>query len=241
MRISVCMATYNGERFIKEQVDSILKQLGSNDEIVISDDGSKDATLDIIKGYRDDRIKIYHHVSEGSNSFEKATNNFENALKHATGDYIFLSDQDDIWTDDKVQVMMKGLSNNLLVQCQLSPFGANKESECGLRIDKIKGFWTNLYMLPFAGCCMAFKRSLLEVTLPFPKGITAHDAWIGMVGVVSGRYCFIENKCQLYRLHNDNVSGISKSSNSLWFKISYRWNILKNILQRRKMLNKIRT
>lgn len=238
-KISVCMATYNGEKYIKEQVDSILKQLGANDEIIVSDDGSKDATLDILKGYRDDRIKIYHHVSGGSNSFERATNNFENALKHAAGDYIFLSDQDDIWTDDKVQIMAEGLKNNLIVHCQLSPFGANKDNECGLRIDKINGFWNNLYSLPFAGCCMAFRRPLLEVILPFPKGIIAHDAWIGMVGIASRRYCFLDDICQLYRLHGDNVSGISKSTNCVISKLRYRWTILRNIFKRREIFTKI--
>lgn len=232
VKISVCMATYNGEKYIKEQVDSILKQLGANDEIIVSDDGSKDATLDILKGYRDDRIKIYHHVSEGSNSFEKATNNFENALKHATGDYIFLSDQDDIWTDDKVQVMMKGLSNNLLVQCQLAPFSADGETDTKLIIQNQKGFLANLCVLPFVGCCMAFRKSLLESILPFPKGIIAHDTWIGMVGFVSGRYMFINDKCQLYRLHGANVSGVSSSTNSLWCKLCYRFRIAWAILRR---------
>ena len=237
--VAVLMSTYNGSKYLREQIDSILRQEDANIHLFIRDDGSRDDTTRIIDEYINGNDSIHLILGENigvGRSFMQLVYDTPNDY-----DYYAFSDQDDIWTDDKVQVMMKGLSNNLLVQCQLSPFGANKESECGLRIDKIKGFWTNLYMLPFAGCCMAFKRSLLEVTLPFPKGITAHDAWIGMVGVVSGRYCFIENKCQLYRLHNDNVSGISKSSNSLWFKISYRWNILKNILQRRKMLNKIRT
>ena len=122
------MATYNGEKYIKEQVDSILKQLGPEDEIIVSDDGSKDATIETLRSYCDVRIKIYHHTSCGANSFEKASSNFENALTKATGDIIFLSDQDDIWTDDKVKVMVDGLKNNLMVQCQLAPFSADSET-----------------------------------------------------------------------------------------------------------------
>lgn len=99
--ISVCMATYNGEKYIKEQIDSILKQLGSDDELVISDDGSSDGTIDIILGYHDPRIHLY------KGSFHSPAFNFENALKNATGDFIFLSDQDDIWYDNKVPEILK--------------------------------------------------------------------------------------------------------------------------------------
>lgn len=239
-KISVCMATYNGEKYIKEQVDSIIKQLGPDDEIIVSDDGSKDSTLSILKGFNDNRIKILHHVSEGANSFERATNNFENALTNATGDTIFLSDQDDIWSDNKVRIMLEGLEKNLIVQCQLLPFYTGKRNECRLRIVKQNGFLPNLYMLPFVGCCLAFKSSLLKAILPFPKGIVAHDAWIGMVGVASGHYSFLENKSQLYRLHDDNVSGVSKSTNSFLFKLRYRWVILVNLIKRFVILKNIR-
>lgn len=94
--ISVCMATYNGEEYIKEQLESILCQLGEMDEIIISDDGSTDNTLNIIESYNDSRIKI--HINTGKHGF---VYNFENALQKAKGEYIFLSDQDDIWLPEK--------------------------------------------------------------------------------------------------------------------------------------------
>ena len=96
--ISVCMAIYNGEKYIKEQIDSILMQLSNEDELVISDDSSNDRTLDIIAEYNDRRIKVLHHIPAIGNSFVKAKANFENALSVAKGDYIFLSDQDDVWS-----------------------------------------------------------------------------------------------------------------------------------------------
>ena len=89
--ISVCMASYNGAIFIKQQAVSILNQLGLEDELIISDDGSKDNTLEILASLNDSRIKIYHHSAPHG-----VVSNFENAIKHASGDYIFLSDQDDI-------------------------------------------------------------------------------------------------------------------------------------------------
>ena len=95
MKISVCIATYNGAKYIEEQVQSILYQLSEKDEIINSDDGSKDNTLAIIKSLNDARIKVIHNTLKHG-----LVSNFENAIKHADGDYIFLSDQDDIWTSN---------------------------------------------------------------------------------------------------------------------------------------------
>ena len=92
------MATYNGSRYIKEQIDSILSQLSALDELIISDDHSTDSTYKIIKSYNDNRIKFY------LNELEKGvTHNFENALLHSKGDTIFLADQDDVWNKEKIQ------------------------------------------------------------------------------------------------------------------------------------------
>lgn len=90
--ISVCMPTYNGEKFIRIQLESILSQLGNDDEIVISDDSSTDKTVEITKSFNDSRI----HLLE-NNTFHSPIYNLENALKNAKGDFIFLSDQDDEW------------------------------------------------------------------------------------------------------------------------------------------------
>ena len=109
--ISVCIATYNGGKFLGEQLQSILCQLGKDDEVIISDDGSTDNTYLLVMSIQDNRIKFYKHKSD---SFllphEKATLNFENALKYAKGDYIFLSDQDDVWVENKVEVMCQILN-----------------------------------------------------------------------------------------------------------------------------------
>ena len=99
--ISVCMASYNGEKYIKEQIDSILKQLSDEDELVISDDGSTDNTLSVIQSIHDKRIKLIHN--QGEHGYSR---NFENALKNSKGDYIFLSDQDDVWKDNKVETIL---------------------------------------------------------------------------------------------------------------------------------------
>ena len=130
--ISVCLASHNGEKYIKKQIDSILSQLSSQDELIISDDGSTDLTLSIIHRYKDERIKLLHYKQDvsvlrkkHSKQFYLATKNFENALKNAKGDYIFLSDQDDIWLPDRVEVMVNSLKKNDCVMCNLNLIDEN--------------------------------------------------------------------------------------------------------------------
>ena len=104
--ISVCIATYNGEKYLRKQLDSILNQLEYNDEVIISDDGSSDETLNIISSYNDKRIHVFHNKGEHG-----VVKNFENGLNHVLGDYIFLCDQDDIWKSNKVQVVLNELKD----------------------------------------------------------------------------------------------------------------------------------
>ena len=173
--ISVCIATYNGEKYIKEQIDSILCQLGIEDEVIISDDGSTDATLTIIESYKDDRISLY------KNAFKNVVLNFEFVINKANGDYIFLSDQDDIWHKDKVELYMKSFSENpeaILTISDLQIIDKN-----GLLLDKVfyKNKFTsnlgkNLVVNNFIGCAMAFRGNIKEKILPFPKNIAMHVA-----------------------------------------------------------------
>src|SRR5687767_8891539 len=103
-RVSVCMATFNGARFVEAQVESILRELRPDDELVVSDDGSSDATLDKVRRFSDARVRILAAGRLG------VAPNFEHALRHARGDCIFLSDQDDVWLPGKVELMCKALA-----------------------------------------------------------------------------------------------------------------------------------
>ena len=104
MNISVCMATHNGEKYLRQQVDSILTQLDSYDELVISDDNSKDFTLSILTSFNDPRIKILP-----AEKFGTPVRNFEYALQHCIHPFIFLADQDDVWHPEKVRIMKEVL------------------------------------------------------------------------------------------------------------------------------------
>mgnify|MGYP004506504031 CR=1 FL=1 len=232
--ISVCMATYNGERFIKEQIDSILPQLSKDDEFIISDDGSTDRTLEIIASYNDERIKVFHHQKnpeyakiKHSRNFYYATSNFENALKRAKGDYIFLSDQDDIWMPNKVQKMIPILkefdcvmSNNQIIDVNGKPlnFFLGEKQPFG------KSVFTNLKRTPFLGCCMAFSRKSLDYILPFPRKLICHDLWMGALCAYKNSLSYIDEPLHEYRFHENSVSPsvTANSKNPFLFKIKYR-------------------
>ena len=227
--ISVCVATYNGEKFIKEQIESILCQLSSDDEIIVSDDGSTDGTIVIINCIGDKRIRIIEGPRKHSPTF-----NFENALKEAKGNYIFLADQDDVWKTNKVEVCMKWLqkydcvvSDAEVTDSNLNPLYPSLYAIMQVRQGHIYNtVWKNGY----TGCCMAFRRNILEASLPFPKDIPMHDIWIGNVAAYKYNVKFIPDKLILFRRHKETISCNGKGSKySIWQQMKFRWSIIKNI------------
>ena len=228
--ISVCVATYNGEKFIREQIDSILCQLSSDDEIIVSDDGSTDGTIVIINCIGDKRIRIIEGPRKHSPTF-----NFENALKEAKGDYIFLADQDDVWKTNKVEVCMKWLqkydcvvSDAEVTDSNLNPLYPSLYAIMQVRQGHIYNtVWKNGY----TGCCMAFRRNILEASLPFPKDIPMHDIWIGNVAAYKYNVKFIPDKLILFRRHKETISCNGKGSKySIWQQMKFRWSIINNIV-----------
>lgn len=219
--VSVCIATYNGEKYIEAQIKSILDQLNQDDEIIISDDSSTDKTLDIIRNLFDPRIKIFK-----DNTFHSPTFNFENALKQAKGEIIFLADQDDIWFPDRVSkaVMALKTSNIDCVICNriIIDHNGNSNGEPIIQNDFTKiPFWKVLYHNPYIGCCMAFNRALLDKALPFPKNLPMHDLWIGLLAHKNKRSGFIPTPLIGYRRHGNNVT-TGKSPYSVAYRILFR-------------------
>lgn len=220
--ISVCMAAYNGEKYIREQLDSILSQLGENDEVVISDDGSKDGTRAVIESVGDKRIRYVEN--QGKHGF---THNFENALRHAKGDYIFLSDQDDIWVKNKVERVMQSLQHHHLVihDCKTVNNDMIVLQESRFDFFHIKGgFFHHLIKSRYLGCCMAFDRTLLNKALPFPKNdaLVEHDIWIAAVGLLYFKTELLREQLILYRRHGNNVSDGGFEKGYSFFNKIYR-------------------
>lgn len=207
--ISICMASFNGAKYIKQQIDSILCQIGDFDELIISDDGSTDGTLDILKSYDDSRIKIlFHNKTYHKYSFGFTSSNFENAINYASGDIIFLSDQDDIWLPNKLKKMVDALKENLLVlsDCSIIDNDMNVIVESKFKYENIrKGFLNNIYKNGYLGCCVAFRSELKKSVLPFRKNVP-HDMWIALIAESVGDVCFLDEVLLLYRRHDSNVS-----------------------------------
>lgn len=237
MKISVCMASYNGEKYIRQQIDSILPQLGESDELIISDDSSTDDTISIIKSINDNRITVIEEQK-----FKSPVFNFENALKNATGDIIFLCDQDDIWLPNKVNSVLPYLEQYDLIvsDCKIVDGNLNIiEDSFFKKMHSSTGFWKNYIKNRYLGCCMAFKKEVLDYALPFPPQIAMHDIWLGLCAELFGHPFFLKKTLVLYRRHGNNASfGSEKSKNSLIFKIKYRISLIKMLVNRRKELKK---
>lgn len=209
--ISVCIATYNGAEYILAQLDTILSQLGPEDEIIISDDGSTDDTISILRSVTDPRVHVYINDSPRG-----VTANFYNALLKAQGDYIFLSDQDDIWLPNKVSRSMALLkecdllvSDAIVTDARLQPLSPSLFALIGSK----EGLWKNWLACSFYGSCMAFRREVLDAAKPFPQAsYIAHDWWIGMVAESRFRVRFVAEPLMMYRRHKDTVTQVSTGS-----------------------------
>jgi glycosyltransferase involved in cell wall biosynthesis len=214
--VSVVMGTYNGEKYLKQQIESILNQTYSNFELIVVDDASTDQTLSILQDYaeRDNRIQIY--TAEKNIGLVE---NFERGLILAKGDLIALSDQDDIFREDKIELLvnkLKAFPKRDLVISDLSLIDSNGNKTHD-------SFWQNQRLNPSAGkpfrrliysnfatgCAMMFRRKLLNTALPFPKGILVHDWWIAVVATTknAGGLCLIRESLTAYRQHGANVIG----------------------------------
>ena len=233
--ISVCMASRNSEKFIKQQIESILCQLNENDELIISDDNSSDNTILIIEAICDSRIKLVHHEPskkkfKNGAGFYYATANFENALKFAKGDIVFLSDHDDIWEKGKVKICLNELRDADFVMSNFSLINENglETNPKYLDFDPLAGgILKTIFVAKMQGCTMAFKRNVLEIALPFPKNLMLHDAWIGLMAKKHFKVKFIDLPLIKYRRTGENVStSAGKSNNPIWFRLFYRIKIL---------------
>ena len=231
-KVSVAMATYNGKKYIQEQIDSILENLEKKDELIISDDGSNDGTIEIIKKNikKDNRIKLINGPQRG------VIKNFENALLNCNGDYIFLSDQDDIWLPNKVKTVMSYFEqDDKLIAIVHDAMVIDENNNVIMKSwfehrNSKKGFLSNLIKNRYLGCCMAFDKRLLKYALPIPEDIEMHDWWLGLCAELKGRTKFINERLFMYRRHDNNVSSLNHYPLKKMIKNRYKliYNILKN-------------
>lgn len=213
VRVSVVMVTYNGGAYLRQQLDSVLAQLGEQDELVVSDDGSQDGTLLILQEYQTQNRKVRLLKGPG----QGIKKNVEHAILAARGHYIFLADQDDIWLPGKVDRVLQVFEEQKasVVVHDAKVFQGRDNSQ--IFIDSFftfrgsgAGVMKNITKNTYIGCCMAFRRELLKMILPIPVQIEMHDQWIGVLGdYFAGKSYFLPEALLLYRRHGENNSAMS--------------------------------
>jgi glycosyltransferase involved in cell wall biosynthesis len=232
MKISVCMATYNGSRYIERQLASILGQLSETDEVILVDDHSSDATLGVVGEIDDDRIKIYRNDAN-----EGMLRTFEKAIRLASGAIIFLSDQADLWYPEKVKKFLDVFDMHPDVTLVLSDAKVIDDADRVVADSFFEGrggfspcLLHNIFKNKFLGCTMAFRRLMVEKILPFPADIPMHDMWIGCINSIYGKPYFLDMPMMEYRRHQNNASPAKRQG--LGRILVWRWQLIKNLCQR---------
>lgn len=205
--VSVVMCTYNGEKFLRPQIGSVLSQTYSNIELVIVDDASSDNTVQILEEYKRKDSRVKYFVNEKNLGYNK---NFEKAFSLAPGDYIAPCDQDDIWAASKIEMMMNEWSEDSLFVYSLSGNFAN--DDFAHRTDAPKVYYSSIddihklvFNSPVHGHACMFKKELLKSCTPFPADIF-YDWWISMHAGSIGTIGCIPQTLTWHRVHEKNFS-----------------------------------
>jgi glycosyltransferase involved in cell wall biosynthesis len=225
LSISVCMASFNGELFIKEQLISICSQLKSEDEIIIFDDNSSDKTREIIESINDSRIRLYLKSTQRGE-----VSSFSKAIENAKNNLIFLSDQDDIWKPIKISKTIEAFN---LSRCNLITSNFQWIDQEGTEIDifydgvsknSSKNYLKNVIDIfigktNYFGCAMAFHKDLKDLILPIPNYVESHDLWIALAGNIYKSNLHLNEKLFLKRFHSNNTT--STVSNRPFYRKAY--------------------
>ncbi len=218
LSVSVAMAVRNGLPYLEEQLQSILAQLQAQDEVIISLDPEDTDSKDYLAALSCPNLTVLQGEQSG------VLPNFENALRHCNNEIILLADQDDVWLEGKVKALKEVFATEkktLLVLHDATV--VDGEKKClhpsffemhGVHHGVLRNFSRNSFM----GCCMAFRRELLDVALPFPPTIPMHDQWLGMIAEQADAVAFLPTPYLLWRRHGANASQTHHASLSLMLK-----------------------
>lgn len=228
VRISVVLASYNGALYITEQLESLLAALGPQDEIVVSDDGSTDATIEHVQALHDPRIRL---IAGGQRLGYQG--NFARAIAATSGEYIFFSDQDDVCLPARIPMSLAMLAHNvcvcgdaIVVDSSLQPL---QQSHFAARRARF-GAWSLFLRPAVIGATMACQRDFLLSLLPFPEGVP-HDMWLSIEAARRSQLGVAREPFVLYRRHQTAVSATgSFSTRALRKRLRERWLLLKALL-----------
>lgn len=219
-KIDILMATYNGEKYLSEQIDSILDQTFQDWRLVIHDDGSRDETVRIINAYVEKYPNKIVHIDDGIRT-GGAKNNFFHLMKFVQAEYIMFSDQDDVWEKEKVEITYSEMKKNEIndVPClvftdlKVVDFDLNLISNSLKSYQKLqmpKNLEDSLLRNCVTGCTMMINSALYQ-SMTYPRDALMHDWWC-MIEVFKskGKLVFVEKSPILYRQHADNEVGARK-------------------------------
>ena len=206
--VSILVATYDGAAYLDDQLRSIVAQASPDDEIIVMDDCSSDDSRAIVARYERDHPNL-RLVANRHNIGVRAT--FERLLGIATRDAVILSDQDDIWIDGRRDKMIEALSRDgcvavLANALVLTEDGAERTFFTEEQWPNVHSIAQNYFRNNFIGCCMAVRREVLKLALPFPATISMHDWWLGSCAIALGEVRYLAAPSLLYRRHTSNQS-----------------------------------
>lgn len=204
--ISIAMATYNGARYLEDQLDSFALQTQIPNELVVCDDGSSDETISIVEKFA---LRAPFEVRLIKNSHNLGfTKNFEKALSLSAGKFVFLSDQDDVWYPNKISTVMNAFGRNpkaLLVIHDGELVGADLNSTGATKLGQTRaGGYGDLLLA--TGALTAVRSKLLQLALPVPNGVVGHDSWIHRLADLLGGRILLDDLLQKIRRHDSNTS-----------------------------------
>ena len=243
--IAICLATFNGELYLKEQLDSLLNQSYKEFDIFVRDDGSNDATLAILEEYKNS-LTIIQDNKESSSAQENFTILLEYVSKLKKYEYFMLCDQDDVWLEDKVKKSIK-MMRNFTLQNEHTPLLIHTDLQVvdAQRNLLHSSFWNYMKLNPsknafhqlliqnsVTGCATIMNKALLEIALPIPKNVTMHDWWLALVASQFGKVIPLYDATILYRQHTNNTIGAEGFTPRYILQRFFKKNIFqKNIVQ----------
>lgn len=233
-RVSVVMAVHNGDRFLAEQVASILDQLGPEDELLIVDDASSDGSAEWLASLADPRQRL---LVNATNQGIRST--FERGFAESRHNIVFLSDQDDVWMPGKREAFVKAfrrdptvlvvLSDSELIDAEGNVIAASfMATRGGFR----RGWWSTIVRNRYLGCSMAVRRRLFSVALPVPATAPMHDMWLGAIGSIFGSIVYLPATYLKYRRHSRNATPLIRRSVPvmLWRRIGFLYAVASRVM-----------
>ena len=226
------MAVYNGAAYLIPQVQSIISQLRESDELIVVDDCSEDNSFELLMQFSNAQLRVFRHERNVG-----VLASFENALRLARGDILFLSDQDDVWMPDKVDkiteiFLAKPEVSMVTTDAQIiDESGTIVSSSFFSRRGQFKpGVVHNIIKNKYLGCTLAFRRGMLDHFLPIPADTPMHDIWFGLLNGIYGQTHYIDQPLISYRRHSGNVS--PSIGAPVLRKMVWRWRLIKNLIVR---------